>query len=232
MSKCLILFILFSIQVSATTFVPLSIKKQISDSSGVLVGEVINSQAFETKDGQILTKIFLKANKWIGVNPDHYHTEVYFPGGTVGDKSVQVSGTPKFVMGEQVVLMLKNYQGKNYLMNLGLGKFSIKKFGNTKILVNAIFPKEPKVGQMPLETFYKLAKRIKGERFQTRFKDKYELQVESESRKVKVDKRGRKIASVESRITQEDSKASTIWILLLFALFGAVFTLLKMQNKE
>jgi hypothetical protein len=232
MTKYLILFVFVTIQVSATTFVPLSIKKQISDSSGVLVGEVINSEAIETKDGQILTKVFLRANKWIGINPDHYHAEVFFPGGTVGDKSLRVDGVPKFTMGEQVVLMLKNHEGKNYLMNLGLGKFSIKKFGSTKILVNSIFPKEPKVGQMPLETFYKLAKRIKGQKFQSRFKDKYELHVESESRKIKINKQGRKIASVESRITQEESKVSTIWILLMFAFFGAVFTILKKQNKE
>ncbi len=232
MSRYLILLVLLASQVDATTFVPLSIKKQISDSSGVLEAEVINSEAVELEDGQIFTKVFLKANKWIGVSPDHYHIDVYLPGGTVGDKSLRVDGTPKFTMGEQVVLMIKTHEGKNYLMNLGLGKFSIKKFGNTRILVNSIFPKAPKVGQMPLETFYKLAKRIKGQRFQNRFKDKYELHVEKESRKVKIAKTGRSIASVESKITQEDSKVSTIWILLLFGFFGAVFTVMKMQNKE
>ena len=216
MTKCLILLIIFVSNVSATSFLPVSVKKQITESNGILEGEVINSEPFYDDKGAIHTRVFLKVNKWIGVTPTLYHTEVYVPGGTIGDRAHTVEGAPQFSSGERVVLMLKNYKEKQWVLNLGLGKFSVKKIGNSDILINSIFPQHPKVSQIPLNTFYSLASRLKNKKFKERVKDKYELELEKHSEIIKQGRVSRKIASTEDfEKKQENSKNSTVWILLI-----------------
>jgi hypothetical protein len=236
MSKLLILFITFSAFANATSFLPVSIKKQISESSGIIVGEVVNSEAIFDKNGAIQTKTFLKLDKWIGITPVSYHIEVYVPGGEVGDRVHSIEGAPKFTIGEKVVLMLKDHNEKQWVLNLGLGKFNIKKVGNSEILVNSIFPRHPKVSQISLDIFYTLASRIKSTKFHERTKNKYELEIEKHSAIIKKDKLKRGIASIRggSRIDRnaDNSKDSTFWIILILGFLGALFTILKKYDKE
>lgn len=234
MPKLLILLLFIIPQlVYSTTFIPVPIKKQIVDSSGVVEGEVLNTESFEDKNGRIITKVFLKADKWIGVKPKHGHLEVYYPGGQVGDRVQKVHGAPSFEMGEKVVLLLKNNEEKNWVQNLALGKYMIKKYGSTNIIINTVYPKHPKVGQMTLESFYSLASRIKESKFEERFKDKYELQVEKNNKSFDSNKIGRKIASVKTYEEKEaENQVSTIWILVLFGALGALFKISRRKHSD
>jgi hypothetical protein len=234
MAKLLILLSLLSNSfVFATTFIPVPIKRQIADSTGIVEGEVFSSEAIIDDSGKIVTKVFIRADKWIGVKPLGEYLEVYYPGGQVGDKVQTVHGSPKFGSGERVVLLLKNDQEKNWIQNLALGKFMVKKYGKTDIIINSIFPKHPKVGQMTLDSFLSLASRIKGKKFKERFKDKYELQVEKENKNFSSKKAGRAIASVKTLEEKElENQISTLWILVLFGILGSIFTISRRKNSE
>lgn len=229
MLKSLILFtLLISLNSFSTTFVPVSIVNQIKESSSIVQGEIINYESEEEESGKIVTKVFLRADKWIDAEPEAGHLTVYIPGGQVGDRVYQVEGSPKFNIGEKVVLFLKKHNEKLWVQNLGLGKYMMRKYGNQNILVNYIFPEHPRIGQIPLKTFQNLTKRIKDKDFHTRFKDKYEIHAE----KKLIRKAGRKIASVKKSNKDSANEMNTFWILITLGLLGGLFTYLRKKHSE
>ena len=225
----LILSFIFSTSVFGTTYLPVPIKQQIIESSGIVQGEVITTSSEEDENGAIVTKVFLRADKWIGVQPHEQHLEIYYPGGQVGDRVQTVHGAPTFKSGEKVVLMLKNNNEKNWMLNLSLGKFMIKRYGVSEVLINSVFPNHPKVGQMPIESFYELASNIKKVDFKERFKDKYEIQTEKQA-SVKFSSKGRSIASIDKE-KQETENFSPVWLLILLGVMGGVFTLVRSKQN-
>lgn len=230
MRKHLALLLIFASQAGfATTFKPVSVKIQIKESQGIIEGVVERIEFLDGEDGRIETKVVIFTNKWIGVTPqEESYTEVFYPGGRIGDKEYKVEGAPKLNVGENVVLFTRTHNKKNYIQNLGLGKFSIKKYGNKKIMVNQIFPSYPNVGQMGLKQFYGLAEWVKKEKFKERFKDKFEVEQE---RKAVMSKR-KKLAtrSIASVIPEESNKKSIVWLILVLGLLGIVSQFLRKKE--
>lgn len=232
MYKCLFLFAFFlsNIQAYGTVFSPISIKQQIKESDGVLEGEVTAIESVE-QNNVIHSKVTVLANRWIGLTPEDNFIDIYFPGGKVGDKVFKIDGAPKFKIGEGVVLFTKIHKGKNWVNNLGLGKYTTKQVGERTLIVNQIFPAHPTVGQMKLEKFYELSEWVKKEKFKERFKDKYEVNYENEMRlKHKLHKRKRSIASIGSVDSPERSQLSSMWLVLLLGGLGAIFGVLRRRT--
>jgi len=221
----------WSLIVSATTFVPQTIKDQLVESSGIVVGEVISIRSEQEPDGRIYSMAFIKADKWLGADVKSDHIEVYFPGGKVGDLVSKIEGAPKFNTGEKVVLFTKNIQNKSYVLNLGMGKFSIKNLGKTQIMVNQIFPQTPEVGQMKLKNFYQLARNLKGKKFSERFKNKYELNIEKQTNIQKSKRVGRKIASVSEK-EQDKNKVPVYWLVILLGIVGCSYSFLRKRSSD
>lgn len=224
------LLIVLSNVAFATTYVPVSIKKQIVESSGILQGEVLATSSLEDSNGRIITKVFLRADKWIGVNPVNNHLEVFFPGGKVGDRVQTVLGAPSFKNGEKVVLLLKNNNEKNWMLNLSMGKFMIKRYGVSEVLINSVFPNHPEVGQMPINSFYELAQSIKKTSFKERFKDKYEIQAQKQA-STKYLIGGRTVASVD-KSSQGADNLNTTWLLIILGAIGGLFTILRGRKNN
>lgn len=234
MAKLLILhLILMTSFAYSTVFVPVPIKKQLRESTGVVQGEVINFESLEEDNGKIITKVFLRADKWIGLEADHGFLEVYLPGGQIGDQILKVEGAPKFEIGEKVVLLLKNYKGKNWVQNLALGKYMVRKYGSTEIMINSVFPEHPEVGQMTLNSFYDLVYNVKSAKLNERFRDKYEIQAERSSFELKNERQARDIASIKTEEEKEtDNKASTLWVLFFFGLLGLMLRFVRKKQSE
>lgn len=207
--------------VLATIFQPVSIKRQLMESSGVLQGEVLDSQAEIDDDGKIVTRVTLKPEKWMGEFEESFDEfSVFYPGGRVGDQARMIEGVPKFTPGEHVVLFISKHKEKNWVSNLGLGKYSVQRMGLEKIMVNQVFPTEPSMGQISLTKFYELAEEVKNQKFSFRFKDKYELENEKEMIKSQVTQGGRTIASIEEE--EQSSSIDPFWLVFLLGALGVM----------
>ena len=233
MFKYLFSFILFGLasQLLATTFSPITIKKQLKTSSGLVEGTVI-SVTSELLDGEIVSKVEILPDRWMNLSVDDSVVELHFPGGILGNKALKVEGAPKFIIGEKVVVFTNKFKNKNWISNLGLGKFSIKTIGQTSVMVNQIFPGHPEVSQMKMKSFYELSKWVKKKDFKLRYKDKYELSSEKEihlRRKARI--KGRSLASIQNNQKENVThKFPAIWLVLLLGLLGFAFGMLR--NKS
>lgn len=230
---CLLILSLSSVAF-ATVFKPLSIKKHLQESSGVIEGEVISMTSEFDENNKIITRVKVKAQKWIG---DYYiedqEVSLYYPGGQVGKKGRFIEGSPKFSIGEKVVLLTKQANDYQWISNLGLGKYSVKRLGSEEIIVNQIFPKEPTMGQMLLKDFYQIASDIKQKKFQHRFKEKYEVYHKEETVKPNPNQPfvGRKIASIQTDESQKASRLSPGWLVFLLALLGVAVGVLRIKRS-
>ena len=232
MTKFIFLFLsVLSLQAMATTFLPLSIKKQIVESEEIIKGRVELVQSEHMSDG-IVSFARIKVDHWLGsLAPETEYIDVYFPGGEIGDEVYKIHGAPSFEIGENVVLFGKRDKCEVWINNLGLGKFSLKSLGTKEVLVNQVFPNNPKVGQITWNKFVNLAEWMKKEKFQERLKDKYELNKDKEARaRVTQRDKGRSIASVnQSKV--EKNIFSANWLVFLLALLIVVFTIIRKKTS-
>ena len=217
----------------STTFVPLTIKSQVKSSEAIVEGEVISIES-ERHNEMIVSKVSIRANKWLGLESDTGHFDLYYPGGKLAGEIQRIDGSPQFEIGEKVVVFAKSDQNKVWISNLGLGKFSLKNLGKEKILVNQIFPSYPEVGQIPLKSFYKLVEYVKNDKFKERFKDKYEINYEKEA-KLRFLKRnssssGRAIASIDENDSHTE-KFSVGWLVIFLGILGILFRIMKRKSS-
>lgn len=212
---------LFILDLMATTFSPVTIRDQLKGAEGVVQGEVVAVSSERDEELGIISKVFLKADRWIGVDVVDNHVELYFPGGELGDEGSLVHGAPKFKQGEKVIVLTNPHNGRSWVQSLGLGKFTIKKVGHTKVAVNQIFPNMPDVGQMRLKSFLSMARELKGEKFKERFKDKYEREHVRSTTSSSHEAQGRSIASIgQAGDGKSGEKPSPLWLVLLLGALG------------
>lgn len=227
-----LLFILsFTIMLPAiaSTFVPLTMKSQIKESDGIVIGEVLSTESIEEND-KILSRVTLKLKNWINVEPQDYEVELYFPGGTVQNRTVKVSGSPKFVLGEEVMVFTKAIKNKMWVQNLGLGKFKIQKVGSSKVLINQIFPNHPLVGQMTLNKFLKLSEKVKKKNFTNRWLHIDEVEKDNKvvGRQLK---NTRAISSIEEVENTKEHVKNTTWLLLFMASLFVIYLFIRKRSS-
>lgn len=232
MRKYCVFICLLVLQAAATSFVPVSIRDQIESSDGIVQGEVVAVSSERDPKRGIVSKVFIRADRWLGARVEQNHIELFYPGGTLGEEGVKVHGSPRFKPGEKVVVLSKRHNGKWWVQNLGMGKFALKKVGTGKVLVNQIFPNTPDVGQMPLDSFLLLAREIKDQKFKERFKDKYERTAEKRAAMVpkKKAKGSRSIASVGKK--DGNGGQNPFWLALLLGALGAVVRAVKGRRGQ
>lgn len=228
--------LLFSQLVTATVFRPMTIREQLQESSGFVYGEVLANESLRDKNGQIITKITLRANKWLGkLHPSSDKLEVYFPGGQIGSRVQKVHGAPRLVLGEKVVLLTHFNEEKNWILNLGLGKFSVKRIGTHEIIINQIFPGKPNIGQIALSDFFKMAEHVKQKKISVRFKDKYEIINDKEfyahTNYKKEERNGRKIASIKDENINSSNKLEPYWLVLILGLLGLFVAFMRKRTR-
>jgi len=112
----------------ATTMIPLRIEELIDNSSLIIIGEVLSIEAYEDQNNGII-------HREVSVIPLEILKGKVLPntpivvdvlGGTIGERTVKVPGSPEFEIGEKVLLFLRDYKdGKKWVRGLGQGKFSL-----------------------------------------------------------------------------------------------------------
>ena len=123
----IILMLLFSSPAFATVLQAMSVEEMSLSAEAIVRGVVTDVSAFkDPKTERIYTLNTVSVTERIkGQSPDS--VVVRQIGGTYQGMTVQVPGTPRFEVGEQVVLFLTKEGSLHFLRGMGQGGFSIVK---------------------------------------------------------------------------------------------------------
>lgn len=231
------LLILLSISIgvaSATTFKIQPIEQQVKESDGVFQGNFLRSKTVELEDGSLATQMVFKMSKEVGLQSDFYGMDeviVHYPGGKTASREVRVEGVPEFISGEKVVLFISSVDNRYWGMNLAFGTYRVINYGKEVMMVNAVFPEDPKIGQINFLKFEKIVKEVKG----SSLKVVQTLQIPDESEKVENQRapasvsegQNRTIASVSDQSDNQGEQPSlpVFWLIVALGITGGIFRL-------
>ncbi|MFP5386497.1 MAG: hypothetical protein ACLGHN_10490 [Bacteriovoracia bacterium] len=217
-----------------------SVDQQIKESDGIIVGHFLRSKAIKLEDGSIATQMIFKMKKEIGMQSEFFGMDeiiVHYPGGTVGEETTMVPGAPSFVPGEKLVIMIKSYKDRFWGMNLGFGSFKVVNYGNEKLIVNSIFPKDLRVSQVKMMDFERKVRVIKGSRLKVVHSPTYPSEEGGDSGErmpasLSYEGKNRAIASKteedENNVSEEAWNPA--WLVFLLAMMGG-FIRFKRQRE-
>lgn len=227
-----------SLSLEATTFQPVSTETQIKEADGIIIGQYLRSKSLRLEDGSIATQMFFKMEKEYGLRSDFFGLDeviVHYPGGTIDGETTQVVGVPKFVIGEKIALYTKSSDNRYWGMNLGFGSYRVINYGKDVLLVNTIFPDNSQIGQVKLQEFERLVKKIKGSNLKVVQSAQYLENPETMRARQPAstgEGKNRAIASKneESENSTESRSINPYWLLGLLAFFGGIFRMTR-QSK-
>ncbi len=162
------IFLFWVSGLSATTFAPVSIESQIRESSAVIVGEYLRGRSARSDNGDIITIHTFLVDKEIGATQNleqksgEATIEVLAPGGTIGDLTTLVEGSPRFSINRPSLLFLKSGQTHHWIQNLALGTYDLKTFGGEKLFINPVFPNNGSMGKISAAKMFSLIEKVKG----------------------------------------------------------------------
>ena len=220
--------------VSATTFKIQPIEQQIKESDGVFQGNFLRSKTVELENGSLATQMVFKMSKEVGLQSDFYGMDeviVHYPGGKTADREVRIEGVPEFVTGEKVVLFISSVDNRYWGMNLAFGTYKVINYGKEVMMVNAVFPEDPKVGQINFQHFEKVVKEIKG----SSLKVVQTLQIPEDLVQGPTQRSPASVIEGQNRTVASDSEQSdnqeeqpslpVFWLVLALGITGGIFRL-------
>jgi hypothetical protein len=233
-----IILLVLSGSLQATTFKPQPIEQQITEADGVFQGNYLKSKTIELDNGSLATQMIFKMTREVGLQSDFFGMDeviVHYPGGKLRDKHVKVEGVPEFVPGEKVILFIRSIDNRYWGMNLGFGSYKVINYGNETVMINYIFPLHPQVGQVSLQHFEKLVKKIKG----SNLKVVKTMQYPTAPDQVQVNRlpasefegQNRTVASKSEQLdNQEDQpNLNVFWLIIALGVIGGFF---RMSNRR
>jgi hypothetical protein len=214
----------------ATTFKPVTMPEQIREADGVIIGHYLKKKTVLLENGKVATQMIFQMDRELGMNSDLFGTNeviIHFPGGTLNGITTMVQGVPAFTPGEKVVLMARSVENRYWGLNLGLGSFRVINYGKETMLINSIFPEDPRVGQVPLSEFEGLIRESKGTGLKFVLVPQVEDKLAPERLPASVPVSGKKrsIASVppERENGETSGGLNTFWLLACLAILGGFF---------
>ncbi|UCE26906.1 MAG: hypothetical protein JSW52_11255 [Candidatus Coatesbacteria bacterium] len=98
----------------------------VDNSSLVVTGEVDRIESFYGDDDLIYSRAYVTVDDFVKGDYENYIVEVVYPGGTVGGTGMATSISPRFELGMQVVLFLKQDDAGEYVLTNHAGsKFTV-----------------------------------------------------------------------------------------------------------
>lgn len=235
---------LFSTQLLATTFQVQPIEQQIKESDGLFQGNYLRKKSITLENGSVATQMIFKMTREVGLQSDFYGMDeviIHYPGGKTASGEVKVAGVPEFVVGEKVVLFIKSVENRYWGMNLAFGAYKVINYGNEVMLVNSLFPDEPKVGQVSFQQFEKSVKEIKGMNLKVVESTYYPTTPEetlseaTESNRSPASAEEGQNRTVASEMDQSDNSSnglphmSVMWLILALGIAGGIF---RFSNRK
>ncbi len=148
----------------ATVFIDLSLEQLTRSATFVVHGMVSEVEATEDeKTGAISTLVRLRVEEALK-GTGFGEVEVEVEGGRVGDRSMVIAGSPRFEIGEEVLLFLMRAPGGRYhVVEMSQGKYGVERDAEGKAWVagqlsmQPLFPEKSleldESGRLPLERF-------------------------------------------------------------------------------
>lgn len=129
----LVITILSAAALDATVVVPPTFDKLISDADAIVYSEVIEQNTRWERRGTrtlIITDVTLRVREVLKGQSDAIRT-IQILGGTIGDVTHRIPGTPRFFVGDRDVLFLKGGRGAvSPVMGLFHGRFRVVEGAN------------------------------------------------------------------------------------------------------
>jgi hypothetical protein len=233
-----LLFILLTLPVFATTFQLQTVDQQIAEADGIMMGHYLRKKGVQLENGSIVTQMVFKINREYGLQSDQFGMDeviVHYPGGKVGKLTTVVEGTPTFVSGERVVLLIRSVENRFWGLNLAMGAYKEVNYGKETILVNSLVPHDERVGQIRLEDFEKSVKNIKGSSLKVVLNMQALEGPDSERAPASVSEgKNRSIASKTDKGENEEAQPniSTFWLVAVLAFLGGFFRFSRQKNAR
>ncbi len=217
----------FSFIANSATIVPIAIERQLQDASAVIHGTVIKQNSVY-RFNQVFTEVTFKVERSAGLSYMDIRVNnsfaLLYPGGTWQGVVYDVSGTPRFTIGENVVVLVTKSEVGYVPTNSGLAKYNLYRKGGEVFLGSSYASQNPKLNAIPMQHFEEVVKNSIGQRLADNHSDKTgssKAKIVAEA-KEKQRKDGREIASISEDLDENKPSESTIiWPVILFALLGA-----------
>ncbi|OUR93077.1 hypothetical protein A9Q84_21475 [Halobacteriovorax marinus] len=226
--------------VSAATFIPLSLDKQLEDASGVLKGKFVGLSYRKMGENKIITEATFQIIESSGIKQrdiiNKNNFKVIYPGGKWQNLDYRVSGTPTFKPNEVTLLVVKKSPIGFIVKGLAMGKYLIQESREETFYKSSVFPNHPALGKISIKQFNDSLVRSFGSPLVKVKTDKFVYVPNKDNRVVS----GRAPASIRNNRTiasetlddnEEKSSSSTFWLVILFAALGG-YSALSIKKKH
>lgn len=232
-----VLVLILSLSVGSTTFIPVSIEKQIESSSSAAIVELTGSKTYKNQENRITTEYVFKIINYFGSTENFENkTELRFslPGGSLNGVRTVVADAPEFKKNVPVFVLLKEVDSKIFLSNFTMGKFNLVNIQGEEYFVNDVYPKMENVGRVKKSKMMKLVQSAWGSRIVDQVPKNIipvvklaENNIRHEQLKNKVKFEKREPASVE-----ENGFSLPQVIIYIFALLGILIALIILRKDK
>lgn len=199
------LFFILTIALHCLSLKADTLSSALIGSDGVISGHV---------EEQLVNGVVIKASRWVGDLPSYdYRFRILH------------EADAKFEVGEHVVIMVKLKDGVIKLHEHDLNKFTVRRVGATRIIVNNNSKIDPLERQYKLNSFFKIVEAVKQQKFLVAKEDYQDLLTKKKHQlnyQKKKPKAGRGIASVTTKPQANSNHMSALWLLLILGLLGTV----------
>jgi hypothetical protein len=229
----LIILFLMPLNLTAATYIPLSLEHQLRDASGVIRAVYNGSQYKKGRQDRVITEASFRIKTMAGlknhevINKNSF--KVIYPGGKWQGVTYQVTGSPTFEKDEEVILLITKTSAGFVPTNLALGKYKIKKEFGKEYISSVIFPNNNKLSSIPLSKFNNLISDNFGTTLENISPDKFVFKGKTKNT---INKRGRKPANLEESEPTTKDQGGIIWPIVLLAFLGFYSAYITKQHHK
>ncbi|MCY4643683.1 MAG: hypothetical protein OXB88_03605 [Bacteriovoracales bacterium] len=242
-------FSLIQFKAFATSFASTTVQKKVESSDVVVFGTVVSSDYIRDNLGDIATEITLNADRFATqpqfkkpLSSPQRNFTVRYPGGILEGIGQKIPGTPEFVIGEKVVVLLKHNSSRKgfWVHNYAAGKFSRIKKGGKEFLVSSIFSDQLGVGLISVSDFDRILDDF-------RFKTSFSPKDSGDEKKIVIAKKeekmvSREVGSLQEKRTIQSSDEETppshseqfnfYFLILILIFMGSLFVFITRYQKS
>jgi hypothetical protein len=216
----------------ATTFLPLSIERQVAEAELVIEATFIDKE-YKKINEIVVTEFLFNVKRFSGNGDgvtDWSKLRVLTPGGVWQGIVYNTFGTPRFDENESYILLLKKNEVGLAFLNLSLGKYNILNINGKRYLNSSVFSEHPKLGKIDELQFENVLK----ERFQVGFKVVYAKSSDTKltlqnSKNLAGTRNPASFKKDQNEDRSAENTLSIFWLILILAMLGS-FVNFKFRN--